>query len=218
MFGDDLRVNADQVTARRRRCTSAKEAIMTTQSLCSKELNHLSDQQEMFLLRAAYGPTLTFEPRRTQWLVELLDHGLVREHADRDVHFSTLRLTLDGWEASKCILAAANARDSFERAKRLSDREREENPMLQYFLDVHSSEGAHTDQIGTVFVNAAAARSEALTVVGQMARLREEMHAKPLAITIVIRDEDGQVVDTVCPSDQPERPRPKVPNDTPDGL
>jgi hypothetical protein len=74
----------------------------------------LSEQQESFLLRAAYGPTLTFRPRRTRWLAELLDRGLLREHADLDANFSTLRLTQGGVDATTCILAAADTRRGFE--------------------------------------------------------------------------------------------------------
>lgn len=91
---------------------------MTTKLLCSSDFGDLSDQQQMFLLRAAYGPTLCFRPRQTSWLAALMERGLLREHSQDDADFPLLYLTIVGHETVKLILAAENARRADECAAR----------------------------------------------------------------------------------------------------
>lgn len=98
---------------------------MITRLLCSRNLEHLSDQQRMFLLRAAYGPTLTFRPRSTPWLAALLEQGLMREHAQKKVDYPLLYLTVPGFDKAKLILSAEDARRTLECAARDSVRESE---------------------------------------------------------------------------------------------
>lgn len=91
---------------------------MITKLVGSESFEHLSDQQKMFLLRAAYGPTLTFRPRSTPWLAALLDQGLLREHAQAKADYPLLYVTASGADAANLILAAENSRRTLEAAIR----------------------------------------------------------------------------------------------------
>jgi hypothetical protein len=87
--------------------------------------------------------------------------------------------------------------------------------MQEYFFDIHCPEGVRTDRIGSLFVNAAAAKSEASNMVRQMARTRAITHSEPLAVSIVIRDDEGYVVDAIGFSRPIENPCSQEPDDDP---
>lgn len=73
--------------------------------------------------------------------------------------------------------------------------------MLNFFFDIHSSEGVQNDLLGTLFPDVASARSDAVTVAKQLARIRAQANKAPMEVTVVIRNEDGEVIDTVRLSD-----------------
>ena len=82
---------------------------MITQLLCSINPVDLSDEQRMFLLRAVYGPTLAYQPKRTKWLEALLRKGLLREIAEQGKDFTLLHLTDAGREMATSILTEEKA-------------------------------------------------------------------------------------------------------------
>jgi hypothetical protein len=69
--------------------------------------------------------------------------------------------------------------------------------MPRFYFDVHSSEGVHVDKTGVDFSDAVAAGSDAHKAALQLAAERLRNQKPPLQVTIVVRDEDGNAIESV---------------------
>jgi hypothetical protein len=69
--------------------------------------------------------------------------------------------------------------------------------MPRFYFDVHSSDGVQTDKTGVDFSDVTAATCDAHKAALQLAAARLRSQKPPLDVTIVVRDEDGNAVDSV---------------------
>lgn len=83
---------------------------MTTQLISSGDLSGLSDEQRMYLLRAAFGPTLSFRPESTEMISSMIDRRLLSVHGRKQADFPELYITTTGRDLVRAILRDEDAK------------------------------------------------------------------------------------------------------------